>query len=93
MFRVRVVNVMLEGSGIVLEGVDGGVIQNCVAHDNGQNNTFCGGPVGIWTLESNNITIQHCESYRNHSGTGCDGAGLDLDGGVTNSCDAIQLYA
>ncbi len=80
-----VVNVMLEGSGIVLEGVDGGVIQNCVAHDNGQNNKFCGGPVGIWTLESNNIIIQHCESYRNHKGTGCDGAGVDLDGGVTNS--------
>jgi hypothetical protein len=74
-----------EGSGIVLEGVDGGVIQYCVAHDNGQNNVFCGGPVGIWTLESNNIIIQHCESYRNHSGTGCDGGGLDLDGGVSNS--------
>jgi Secretion system C-terminal sorting domain len=74
-----------EGSGIVLEGVDGGLIQNCVAHDNGQNNTFCGGPAGIWTLESNNVIIQSCESYRNHSGTGCDGAGFDLDGGVTNS--------
>ena len=74
-----------EGSGIVLEGVDGGVIQNSVSHDNGQNNTFCGGPAGIWTLESNNVTIQSCESYRNHSGTGCDGAGFDLDGGVTNS--------
>jgi hypothetical protein len=74
-----------EGSGIVLEGVDGGMIQYCVAHDNGQNNVFCGGPVGIWTLESNNITIQHCESYRNHSGSGCDGGGLDLDGGVSNS--------
>ena len=82
-----VVNVMLEGSGIVLEGVDGGLIQDCVAHDNGQNNKFCGGPVGIWTFESNNITIQHNESYRNHSGTstGCDGGGFDLDGGVTNS--------
>ena len=74
-----------EGNGIVLEGVDGGVIQNSVAHDNGQNNTFCGGPAGIWTLESNNVVIQSCESYRNHSGTGCDGAGFDLDGGVTNS--------
>jgi hypothetical protein len=74
-----------EGSGIVLEGVDGGIIEHCVAHDNGNNNTFCGGPAGIWTLESNKITIQYCESYRNHSGSGCDGAGLDLDGGVTNS--------
>ena len=74
-----------EGSGIVLEGVDSGVIQNCVAHDNGQNNTLCGGPAGIWTLESNRITIQHCESYRNHSGSGCDGLGFDFDGGVSNS--------
>src|SRR6185437_15944590 len=57
----------------------------CVAHDNGQNNSHCGGPVGIWSLESNNVTIQYCESYRNHRGTGCDGAGFDLDGGVTNS--------
>ena len=74
-----------QGSGIVLEGVDGGVIRNSVAHDNGQNNQFCGGPAGIWTLESNNVIIQSCESYRNHSGSGCDGAGFDLDGGVTNS--------
>jgi hypothetical protein len=75
----------LEGNGVVLEGVDGGIIQNSVAHDMGQNNSFCGGPAGIWTLESNNITIQSCESYKIHSGTGCDGAGFDLDGGVTNS--------
>jgi hypothetical protein len=76
---------VLQGDAIVLEGVDGGIIQHCVAHDNGENNTFCGGPAGIWSLESNNITIQYCESYRNHSGAGCDGAGFDLDGGVTNS--------
>jgi hypothetical protein len=74
-----------EGNGIVISGVDGGVIQNCVAHDNGQNNAYCGGTGGIWSLESNNVTIQFCESYRNHSGTGCDGLGFDLDGGVTNS--------
>ena len=75
----------LEGNGIVMSGVDGGMIQHCVAHDNGQNNSRCGGPVGIWSLESNNVTIQFCESYRNHNGTGCDGAAFDLDGGMTNS--------
>jgi hypothetical protein len=76
-----------QGNGIVISGVNDGTIQNCVAHDNGQNNTFCGGPVGIWSLESNNVTIQYCESYNNHRGTstGCDGGGFDLDGGVTNS--------
>jgi hypothetical protein len=76
---------VLEGNGIVLAGVDGGIIEHSVAHDNGQNNKRCGGPVGIWSLESNNITIQYCESYLNHSGTGCDGGGFDFDGGMTNS--------
>jgi hypothetical protein len=77
----------LVGNGIVVSGVDSGVIQNCVAHDNGQNNTHCGGPGGIWCLICNNFTIQFCESYRNHKGTGsgCDGLGFDLDGAVTNS--------
>ncbi len=76
-----------EGNGIVISGVDGGTIQNCVVHNTGQANTFCGGPVGIWSLESNNVTIQYCESYNNHRGStaGCDGGGFDLDGGVTNS--------
>ena len=74
-----------EGSGIVVSGVDGGVIQYCVAHDNGQNNTHCGGPGGIWCWDSNHFTIQYCESYKNHSGSGCDGLGFDLDGGVINS--------
>jgi hypothetical protein len=77
--------VMLEGNGIVMEGVDGGVIQNCVAHDNGQNNSNANGPAGIWSLESNNITIQYCESYHIHNGTGKDGIGFDFDGGVNNS--------
>jgi len=75
----------LEGNGIVLAGVDGGTIQNCVSHDNGQNNINQNGPVGIWCLESNNITIQYCESYKNHNGTGSDGDGFDFDGGTTNS--------
>ncbi len=74
-----------EGSGIVVSGVDSGVIQYCVAHDNGQNNIHCGGPGGIWCWDSNDFTIQFCESYKNHSGTGCDGIGFDLDGGMTNS--------
>ncbi len=74
-----------EGNGIVVSGVDSGVIRNCVAHDNGQNNSHCGGPGGIWCWDSNNFTIQFCESYKNHSGTGCDGMGFDLDGGMTNS--------
>ncbi len=76
---------LLEGNGIVLAGVDGAVIQNCVAHDNGKNNINQEGPVGIWSLESNNVVIQFCESYLNHCGTGADGDGFDFDGGMTNS--------
>jgi hypothetical protein len=73
------------GSGIIMGQVDGGIIEKSAAHHNGAANTHCGGPGGIWTWDSNNIIIQSNESYKNSSGTGCDGLGFDLDGGVTNS--------
>ncbi len=73
------------GSGIILAQVDSGSIENCVAHHNGASNTHCGGPGGIWVYDCNGITIQHCESYSNSSGSGCDGLGFDLDGGMQNS--------
>lgn len=72
------------GSGIVLGGVDTGLVERCVAHNNGANNNFSSGPVGIWTYDSTKITIQFCESYANKS-NGADGGGFDLDGGTTNS--------
>ncbi len=72
------------GSGIVLGGVDGAVIERCLAHDNGWNNTASEGPVGIWTYHSNNVVIQHCESHHNRT-LGGDGGGFDLDLKVTNS--------
>src|SRR6185369_10881003 len=47
--------------------VDGGVIEHCSAYNNGSlNKNPGGGPVGIWAIFSNNITIQYNESYRNH---------------------------
>jgi hypothetical protein len=73
------------GSGIILSQVDNALIEKSVAHDNGAGNTHCGGPGGIWAWDANNVTIQFCESYSNKSGTGCDGLGFDLDGGITNS--------
>jgi hypothetical protein len=73
------------GSGIIMAQVDKGVIEKCVAHHNGGSNTHCGGPGGIWAYDCNSVTIQHCESYKNSSGSGCDGLGFDLDGGMTNS--------
>ncbi|WP_299703144.1 right-handed parallel beta-helix repeat-containing protein [uncultured Pontibacter sp.] len=73
------------GSGIVLSDVDGGTVEHSVVHSSGMGNTHCGGPVGIWAWDANNITIQYNEAYNMSAGTGCDGGGFDLDGGVTNS--------
>jgi hypothetical protein len=72
------------GSGILVEDCDGGLVERCVAFENG---ALCdgapGGPCGIWTASSNRVTIQHCESYANRTGTAPDGDGFDLDGGCT----------
>jgi hypothetical protein len=67
--------------GIALFGVEGGVIEHSVAHDNGRSGE---GGVGIWAFDSDHITIQHNESFKNLT-TGGDGDGFDLDGGVFNS--------
>ena len=72
------------GSGIVLSGVTGGLIEHCLAHDNGANNQPSEGPVGIWTYSSSGIVIQHNESHHNTTSNG-DGGGFDLDIGVTHS--------
>ena len=72
------------GSGIVLAGVTGGVIEHCLAHSNGVNNKTSEGPVGIWAYHSSNIVIQYNEAYGNRT-QGGDGGGFDLDIGTTNS--------
>ncbi|MDX2188817.1 MAG: BACON domain-containing carbohydrate-binding protein, partial [Bacteroidota bacterium] len=72
------------GSGIVVSGFDGGLVEYCTAYDNGKDNiASSGGPVGIWAYEAKNITFQYCESYANKS-LGLDGGGFDLDGGTEN---------
>ncbi|HLL22034.1 MAG TPA: right-handed parallel beta-helix repeat-containing protein [Kofleriaceae bacterium] len=76
------------GSGIVIGGVNGGVVEHCAAWNNGALNTYHAGPVGIWTYNSNNIVIQYNEAYGNRTNRaagGGDGGGFDIDGGVTNS--------
>jgi lysophospholipase L1-like esterase len=76
-----------KGSGIVLSQVDSALIERCEVFNTGTANTACGGPGGIWAYAANHVTIQFCESHHNSSGvgSGCDGIGFDLDGGVTNS--------
>jgi hypothetical protein len=74
------------GNGIVLSGIDGALIEHCIAYHNGWlNANQGGGPVGIWGYCCNNLVIQHCEAHHNSSGTEPDGGGFDLDGGCTNS--------
>lgn len=69
------------GSGIVLYQVDRGLIDHCVAWNNG---ALCqspgGGGVGLWTCASRQVVIQHCESYANKTRI-ADGGGFDIDGG------------
>jgi hypothetical protein len=68
---------------MVLGQVDGAVVQNSSAISNG---VVAGkGNVGIWTWQSNDVTIQHNTAMDNRSPMGGDGGGFDLDGGVTNS--------
>lgn len=74
------------GSGILLEGVAGGLIESCEARGNGAaNRAHHGGPVGIWCTVSDRIVIERCRSHRNRTGGDHDGGGFCLDGGVCNS--------
>jgi hypothetical protein len=72
------------GSGILLGGVDGALVEYSMAFGNGTNSRNRSGPVGIWAYKSNAVVIQHNESWGNRTRT-ADGGGFDLDGGVTNS--------
>ena len=73
------------GNGITLSGVDGGTIEYSVAHSNGSRSTSDNGPVGIWTFLSNNVVIQHSESFSNKTGNTKDGGGFHLDNSTSNS--------
>jgi hypothetical protein len=73
------------GSGILMEDVDGGIIEYCEAYNNGyEGGCKVGGPIGIWAAVANKVIIQCCESHHNRAGKG-DGGGFDFDGGTTNS--------
>lgn len=72
----------VSGSGIYISNVEGGIIERCVAWNNG---TRGAAPVGIWSAGFNRMTIQYNESYNNHTKTSTDGGGFDLDWSTTNS--------
>jgi hypothetical protein len=74
------------GNGIIVSSLDGGLIEYCVAYNNGENSDYLesGGPIGIWAWDSRNVVIQFCEAYENKTGNRSDGGGFDLDGGCVN---------
>jgi hypothetical protein len=72
------------GSGIIVGGVNGAMIEHSTASYNGALNTAEGGPVGIWAYDANKVVIQYNESHH-QTNSAVDGGGFDLDGGVTNS--------
>jgi len=82
------------GNGIIVSGTDVGLIELCVAHDNGELNAHqSGGPYGIWTYYANAVIMQHNIAYNNkNGGTSTDGGGFDIDGGSTN-CVAQYNYS
>jgi hypothetical protein len=74
------------GSGIFLTGVDGAVVEQCAASENGRRcRAERGGPMGIWASESNKVIIQACRSTGNRTAGRHDGGGFGLDGGMSNS--------
>jgi hypothetical protein len=75
----------ITGFGIVIIESSLVLISNNLVHDGGQFNSNCGGPVGIILNFSDRSTIQFNEVYNWRHGTGCDGEGIDLDVGTTNS--------
>lgn len=77
------------GAGILAGGWNGATIQYNLIHDIGANTTSCGGPSGIESYASNNVTVRFNEVYNVQPvpsySAGCDWDGIDLDGGTTNS--------
>jgi hypothetical protein len=70
------------GSGIVLGGVRGGLIEWSVAHSNGW---LGNAGIGIWAYASTRVVIRHNEAFNNRTAGKADGSGFALDGGVTDS--------
>ncbi|MES2649757.1 MAG: right-handed parallel beta-helix repeat-containing protein [Bacteroidota bacterium] len=84
------------GSGILVAGTVGGLVEYCEAYENGKDNgSMVGGPIGIWMDDSKFVTIQYCVSHHNKGGPArTDGGGFDIDGGTYGSviqhCDSYE---
>ncbi|CAN5456958.1 hypothetical protein BH10BAC3_BH10BAC3_34120 [soil metagenome] len=84
------------GSGILIGGTTGGLIEYCEAYANGkENGSGYAGPVGIFLGDSKYVTIQNCKSHHNLGGPGKrDGGGFDLDQGsshcVIQNCESYE---
>lgn len=76
-------------SGLVLGGVNNGLIERVKATRSGQLHNK--GVVAIWAWNSKNLTFQYCiaDSTRTDGG---DGGGYDLDGGTEN-CTVQYCYS
>jgi hypothetical protein len=73
------------GSGFSFGGTVDGLMEWCIAHDNGGWGTNLNeGPVGLWCYDSKRITVQYCESYNNRA-QGKDGDGFDIENGTSDS--------
>ena len=80
------------GSGIVLGNTNVGTIEYCLAHDNGSASFHAGGgPCGIWTYESAQVTIQFCEVFNQRTLGSGDGCAFDIDGG-SSGCIVQYCY-
>ncbi|MFA9389639.1 MAG: T9SS type A sorting domain-containing protein [Prolixibacteraceae bacterium] len=79
------------GSGILLSGADGALVEHCISYKNGINNDNPGGACAIWFWDCVNSTIQYCEAYDNETTHG-DGGAFDIDGGCEN-CTIQYCYS
>jgi hypothetical protein len=81
------------GSGIVIGGVQGGRVEQSAAHDNGAGSApqSLEGPVGIWAYDSTGLTIEHNQSFHNHTPAVVDGSGFGLDQNVSSTTVQYNL--
>ena len=74
----------VQGSGIVMAGVQYCTVSNVKAYNNGGAVNTSPGPIGTWFFDADHVTVSDSSFYNNLS-QGPDGGGVDFDCGTTNS--------